>query len=287
MPADRPTNDGLPRGVRRRFAQHFLEPAWVPKVLAAIQPASTDAFLEIGAGRGALTDALAGAVASVLAIEMDRDLAARLRSRSGPRVAVVTGDVLEADLPAMAARLAATAPGAAIRVAGNLPYNISSPVLFRILRAQRASRPFVDATLMLQREVADRLVARPATSNYGPAAVMTQLVAEVSRRLALPPGAFRPAPKVRSAVVQLRFREPAAAVADHDLFEQVVRRLFQRRRKMLLNAVAPLAAERSKTAANVVEAADLDGRRRPETLQLLEWAQLVDALGPVESETVL
>jgi len=276
----------VPRRVRRRFAQHFLEPAWVTKVVAAIRPSSTELFFEIGPGYGALTEALVSAGATIVAIEIDRDLAAALRARLLPRVTIVTADVLEVDLAELTAahRLAATT---AIRVVGNLPYNISSPALFHVLQTQRLAHPFADATLMFQREVADRLVAQPGTQAYGPPAVLAQLQADVTRLLSLPPGAFRPRPKVRSAVVRLAFRPSRVPIADQNFFEHVIRRVFQHRRKMLVNAIAPLAAERALAAGAVLATAGLDGRRRPETLQLTELARLAAAFTRRAAERVL
>ena len=271
--------------LRRRFAQHFLEPAWVDKVVAAIRPLPTELFLEIGPGRGALTAAIAGSGATVVAVEIDRDLAAALRARALPRVVVVTSDVMAVDLVALAAE---HGPGTtATRIVGNLPYNISSPALFHVLRAQQRAGLFADASLMFQYEVSDRLVAQPGSSDYGPAAVMVGVHADVTRPLKLPPGAFRPPPKVRSALVRLAFHPPAVRVADPDLFEQVVRRVFQRRRKMLVNAITPVAAERGRAAKDVLTVADLDGRRRPETLQLAEFARLADAFSASGVERVL
>ena len=126
-----------------------------------------------------------------------------------------------------------------IRVAGNLPYNISSPILFALLRAADEGRLFSDATLMLQKEVADRLVATPGHKEYGVLAIQVALVADVERVFTLPPGAFRPPPKVTSAVVRLRFRPPAFDVGDPKVFERIVRGMFLQRRKTLANALAP------------------------------------------------
>jgi 16S rRNA (adenine1518-N6/adenine1519-N6)-dimethyltransferase len=141
---------------RQRFAQHFLEPAWADKVVAAIAPVAGERFVEIGPGPGALTERLGPRVARLTAIEVDRDLAEGLRNTRIPNVAVVDGNILEFDL----APLAADGP---VRVAGNLPYNISSPILFRLLDAARQAGILIDATVMLQFEVAERLVAPVGT----------------------------------------------------------------------------------------------------------------------------
>jgi 16S rRNA (adenine1518-N6/adenine1519-N6)-dimethyltransferase len=258
---------------RKRFAQHFLEPAWAAKLVAAIAPASTDRIVEIGPGRGALTMPLAGQVDRLVAVEIDRDLAAALQARALPNVEVVGGDVLTVDLTSIASRLA---PGP-VRVVGNLPYNISSPILLRLFDAS-ASGLFRDATVMLQREVADRLIAKPGTSDYGVLTLTMALRADVTRLLALPPGAFRPAPKVHSAVVRLSFRPPPPFVKDHLAVVELVRAVFMQRRKTLANALAPLAATRGRRSIDALNAAGIDPMRRPETLTLEESARLSDAL---------
>jgi 16S rRNA (adenine1518-N6/adenine1519-N6)-dimethyltransferase len=258
---------------RKRFAQHFLEPAWAAKLVAVINPAPGDRFIEVGPGRGALTVPLASRVDRVLALEIDRDLAAALRARALPNVDVVAGDVLMANLPALASHLGR----APVRVVGNLPYNISSPILFRLLEASVGGH-LRDATVMLQKEVADRLVASPGTRDYGVLTLSTALWADVHRLLALPPGAFRPAPKVHSAVVRLSFRPPPATVRDPEAVVELVRAVFLQRRKTLANALAPLAEGRGIKAAAALEAAGIEPRRRPETLTLEDAARLADAL---------
>jgi 16S rRNA (adenine1518-N6/adenine1519-N6)-dimethyltransferase len=264
---------------RKRFAQHFLEPAWVQKLVAAIDPSPADRFIEIGPGKGALTAALAARVDRVRAIEIDRDLAAGLAARRLANVQVVTADVLTVDLAEVASELS---PDRAVRVVGNLPYNISSPILFRLLDASATGR-LHDAVLMLQREVADRLVASPGTGDYGVLTISTGLGADVTRLLNLPPGAFRPAPRVRSAVVRLVFRPAPAGVRDPARVVAIVRAIFTQRRKMLANALASLAAERSVSAVTALEQAGIDPKRRPETLGLHELARLSDVLFPPES----
>ena len=256
---------------RKKFGQHFLEPAWADKLVDAIAPQPGDRFLEIGPGPGALTLRLAARAAHVTAVEIDRDMAAALRPRLPSNVTLVEADFLDWDLTAMPPP---------VRVAGNLPYNVSSPILFRLLAAHRAHRGLIDATLMLQREVAERIQASPGTGDYGVLAILTQLYADVRRVLALPPGAFRPNPKVHSAVLQLRFREPAVPVHDHDAFEAMVRSMFTQRRKTLSNALRPFATLRGREAAGVLAATGIDPRRRPETLQLSELAELVAGFHP-------
>jgi 16S rRNA (adenine1518-N6/adenine1519-N6)-dimethyltransferase len=256
---------------RKRFGQHFLEPVWADKVIDAIAPALDDRFLEIGPGPGILTERLAPRVRELTAVEIDRDLVTRLTRLLPANARVVQGDFLEFDLRT----LLASGP---LRVAGNLPYNASSPILFKLLAAHRAHGGLIDATVMLQREVADRLTAIPGTGEYGVLAILIQRHADVERLLALPPGAFRPSPKVRSAVVRLGFRPPRVAVRDDDLFERLVRTLFTQRRKTVLNALRPLASARHADAASLLRAAGIDSRRRPETLHMSELAALADHL---------
>jgi 16S rRNA (adenine1518-N6/adenine1519-N6)-dimethyltransferase len=255
---------------RKRFGQHFLEPAWVNKLVAALDVSPADRFIEIGPGRGAITVPLAARVASLLAIEVDRDLAAALQARMLPNVTVMTADVLDVDLAELASQIGGT------RVVGNLPYNISSPILFRLLDAAEATASLRDATLMLQKEVADRLVAQPGTGDYGVLTLSIALGADVTTILALPPGAFRPPPKVRSSVVRLTFRPPPPGVHHRGLILALVRAMFMQRRKMLSNAIAPFASSRGISAPEALAAAGLDGRRRPETLTLQEVSRLAD-----------
>ena len=257
---------------RKRFGQNFLEPAWADKVVAAIAPTPDDVFLEIGPGRGILTLRLAPKVSRLFAVEIDRDLIASLLPQLGPNTSIVEGDVLDIDLAVTLASIDTSVP---IRVAGNLPYNISSPVLFQLLRLHE-ERGLKDATLMLQREVADRLTARPDTGEYGVMSVLVQRVADVTRLLALPPGAFRPPPAVKSALIRLAFRPPLVRVLDEGIFERMVRSMFMRRRKTLGNALTPFAADFGVSAADALRDANIDAKRRPETLEIVEIARLAD-----------
>jgi 16S rRNA (adenine1518-N6/adenine1519-N6)-dimethyltransferase len=186
---------------------------------------------------------------------------------------VVEGDFLAADLAALlqAERLPA-------RVVGNLPYNASSPILFKLIHASDAGRTLSDATLMLQQEVADRLVAQPGTSDYGTLAIQVALLADVERLFTLPPGAFRPPPKVTSAVVRLRFHAPTVDVGNPATFERVVRGMFLQRRKMLLNALEPVAAALDQSAPELLERAGVDPRKRPGELTLTDAAALSRAV---------
>lgn len=261
---------------RKRFAQHFLEPAWVAKVITTVDPRPDEDILEIGPGRAAITRPLAERCRRLLAVEVDRDLAADLAASKPVNVTVVVGDVLALDLAAVLAewRGAPLSPVQPVRVVGNLPYNISSPILFSLLELAAATGGLRDAILMLQKEVADRLVAKVGTGEYGVLTVLTGINADVTRLLSLPPGAFRPAPQVQSAVVRLAFRPPAVDIPDLPGFTRMVRSMFTQRRKTLSNALKPFGAERSVAPGEALTRAGIDGRRRPETLDMAEMAAL-------------
>ena len=264
---------------RRRFGQHFLEPVWAAKVLAAIAPDPQDTFLEIGPGRGALTGQLASRARQLVAVEIDRDLAASLTKRLPANVRIVTGDVLEVDLSG------ALPPDAGrVRVAGNLPYNVSSPILRRLFALHEADGRVTDATLMLQREVADRIAARPGTREYGVLTVAAARHARVERLLELPPGAFRPVPKVHSALVRLVFRRDDEVMAIPERLDALVRAVFAQRRKRLSNALRPFADATGVPAADALARAGIDPARRPETVSLEEFIRLAAALDPVRPD---
>lgn len=281
---------------RKRFGQHFLQDAWAQKIVDAIDPRPGDVFLEIGPGEGALTLPLASRGVPIVAVEIDRDLARRLAERVPPSVTIVTGDILETDVvpfltgitpqsTAVAARRdAKAAPGRPrYRVAANLPYNVSTPVLFKLFEIQRRDALFFDATLMLQKEMADRLAAGAGSRTTGVLSVMAALDADVKKLLRLPPGAFRPPPKVDSAIVQLTFRRHGLRIPDEALFGQMVQALFGQRRKTILNALKPF----DRSAPAVLALAQIDPRRRAETLQLTELARLAELFSAVRKPAVL
>lgn len=270
---------------RKRFGQHFLEAAWQAKVVDACAPAASDAFLEIGPGTGAITLPLSARVAHLLAVELDRDLAAALTARAVPNLQVVSGDFLTTDWAATIAAWTRPDRSAAVRVVGNLPYNVSSPILFRLLDIASNDPRLTDATLMLQAEVADRLLAHPGTGDYGVLALLTALGAETRAKLAVPPGAFRPVPKVRSTLIQLRFRPTLFPVRDRAAVVRLVRTAFTQRRKTIANALRALGTGDGVDASAALRAADIDPRRRPETLQLVEFVALADAWGALAGPT--
>jgi len=277
---------------RKRFGQHFLAPVWASKIVAAIAPQAGDAFLEIGPGHGALTLPLAATGAPILGIEIDRDLAGALARQAPSNVTVLAADFLKADVlpllsglePQRAAHAQpAVPPSRRFRVVGNLPYYVASPILFRLLDLHRRHGFFADATVMVQREVADRLVARPGTKAYGVLTILMSVHARVSRVLDLPPGAFTPPPKVRSTVVRLEFGPPAVRLRDAEGFERLVKTMFSQRRKTLANALKAI----DPTAPAVLALAGIDSKRRPETLQVQEIARLAELFASVKQPPVL
>jgi len=260
---------------QKRWGQHFLcDPGVARRIVDAARLAPGAPVLEIGPGLGALTDELAARAGRLYLVEIDRGLAARLAERHAaqPHVHVLVGDVLELPLDRLVAEPDVT-------VVANLPYNISTPVLFR-LRALRARFP--RAVVMLQREVAERLAAGPGDDARGVLSVLLQTWAEVRVAFRVSRRSFVPTPRVDSAVVELRFgAAPRVAVADPEFYDAVVRAAFGQRRKMLRNALAALAASRGLDAA-AFEArfahAAVDARARAETLRLDDFARLAAAL---------
>jgi 16S rRNA (adenine1518-N6/adenine1519-N6)-dimethyltransferase len=244
---------------RKRFGQHFLHDRRViERIVAAVAPSSADRILEIGPGEGALTAALAGRAAHLYVIEIDRDLAARLEREYDPReVTVQTGDALHADLRAL--------PGP-LRIVGNLPYNVSTPLLFHLLTQAGC---IVDMHFMLQREVVDRMVAEPSRAEYGRLSVMVQQRCRAVRLFTVSSGAFRPPPKVESAVVRLVPR-PAAEMAgvDEGRFAALVTRAFSHRRKTLRNALAP------EVDAATLLRLGIDPGLRPENLSYADYRRI-------------
>jgi 16S rRNA (adenine1518-N6/adenine1519-N6)-dimethyltransferase len=242
---------------RKRFGQHFLRDAGVlARIVEAIDPRPGDAILEIGAGEGALTRALLERVAHLAAIEIDRDLAARLKEEFPPeRLTLHRADALGFDFAALPA---------GTRIVGNLPYNISTPLLFRL--AESAAR-LRDLHFMLQREVVERMVARHSTPDYGRLSVMLQTRFRMQKLFGVPPGALRPAPRVESAVARM---VPLAAEelprVDRMLFADLVRRAFSSRRKTLRNALGLPRGE--------FESLGLDPRLRPENLAPADYVRI-------------
>jgi 16S rRNA (adenine1518-N6/adenine1519-N6)-dimethyltransferase len=244
-----------PERARKRFGQHFLhDPAVIDRIARAIDPRPGDRILEIGPGRGALTRRLlASELTSLDAVEIDRDLASLLRRElaSEPRFVLHAADALDADLQALASER-----GGRLRLVGNLPYNLSTPLLFHFLESREA---LLDLHVMLQREVVARMTAPPGTADYGRLTVMLAPWVVAERLFDIGPGAFQPPPRVWSSVVRLTVR-PVPAFPVSPGFPEVVAAAFAHRRKTLRNALQGLVT------AEEIEACGLDPGARPETL---------------------
>jgi 16S rRNA (adenine1518-N6/adenine1519-N6)-dimethyltransferase len=218
-----PANPGA--GARKRFGQHFLvDQQIIEDIVRCIGPAAGERIVEIGPGRGALTTALLRQGACVEAVEIDRDLVRELRRHflDEARLTVHEGDALTFDFHGL------VPPGERLRIVGNLPYNISTPLMLRLLKLGQGIK---DMCFMLQKEVADRLIAHPGTSDYGRLAVMTQAFCEAAVVLQVPPTAFAPPPRVDSSVVMLRPHETPPC--SFETLEKIVAEAFLHRRKML------------------------------------------------------
>jgi 16S rRNA (adenine1518-N6/adenine1519-N6)-dimethyltransferase len=239
---------------KKRFGQHFLhDPGLIRRIVQAVSPKPGDRLVEIGPGEGAITLPLLREHGELTVIELDRDLIPRIEAAAAGigKLGVVHADVLTVDFTQLA-------QGGRLRVVGNLPYNISSPILFHCLEHADA---IVDMHFMLQKEVVERMAAAPGSKVYGRLSVMLQLGCRVEPLFKVPPGAFNPPPKVDSAVVRLTPLPPAARHdADPALVERIVRHAFGQRRKTLSNALHGVA-----TAAQITEAG-IDPRTRAEQL---------------------
>lgn len=244
---------------RKRFGQHFLSHEnIVHQLVRAIDPRLDDALVEIGPGLGALTEPLLAQLHHLTVIELDRDLAARWRAHPAQaRLTVVEGDALDFDFSTL---------GRHLRLVGNLPYNISTPLLFHLATF---SGNLKDAHFMLQKEVVDRMVALPATSDYGRLSVMLQYLFHMDALMNVPPEAFTPPPKVMSRVVRLIPKTAAERLAvDESRFAFLVAQAFSQRRKMLRSTL------RGHVPEAVLVKLDIDSGRRAETLTLEEFVGL-------------
>ena len=247
---------------RKRFGQHFLaDPAIIDAIVRAIDPRPGQAMVEIGPGLAALTQPLVERLGRLTVIELDRDLAARLRAH--PQLEVIESDVLKVDFAQLQQAQAATK----LRVCGNLPYNISSPILFHLL-------PFAahieDQHFMLQKEVIDRMVAAPSTGDYGRLSVMLQWRYAMENVLFVPPAAFEPPPRVDSAVVRMIPRADFVPV-DPALLSEVVQVAFSQRRKLLRHSLGKWLEARGFSG-------DFDVQRRAEEVPVPEYLALTQVL---------
>ena len=249
--------------VRRRFGQHFLhDPAVIRRIIESIAPRPGERIVEIGPGRGALTWGLLERSKTLDVIEIDRDLAEAMRSdpRGGGRLRVHAEDVLETDFETLRGE------GPPLRVVGNLPYNISTPVLFRLL-SQRSA--IADMHFMLQKEVVDRMTAASGGKEYGRLTVMLGVYAAAERLFDVGPGAFKPPPKVWSAVIRLRPTPgPRFAIGSDAALRTLVTAAFSHRRKTLRNGLKSFLRETD------FESCGIDPERRPETLEPAEFGRL-------------
>jgi 16S rRNA (adenine1518-N6/adenine1519-N6)-dimethyltransferase len=262
-----------PKSTRRHaLGQHFLRDGGIARAIVdLVAPTAKDLVVEIGPGEGALTAELARRAGHVTALEVDRDLAARLRARGLERL-----DVLDADARTWDYGALVRPAGGRVLVVGNLPYSVGKPILEALVTARTA---IDEMALMLQREVAERLAAPPGSKVYGSLSVLTQLYCDVRLALRVPPTAFRPPPRVDSAVVHLRVLPwPRVPLADERRFHTVVRAAFAQRRKMLGNALAAGLALPLDAAREGAASAGIDPRRRAETLTIHEFAALTSRL---------
>ena len=261
---------------RKRLGQHFLvDPNILNKVIRTAQVGKEDVVLEVGPGLGAMTLALAREVKKVIAIEIDRKLVAILKEKVTvhPNVEVVESDILRVDFKHFFQK-----EGHPIKVVANLPYQISTPLLFRFIESKEAFSTF---TLMLQKEVAERMVAPPGKKEYGPLSIFVQMFLDVSIGFFIKPSAFSPPPKVESAVVHMVWKEkPMVQTNDEEWFKKVVKACFGYRRKTLSNALKHSELSLSEFIETRMEKIGIDSRRRPETLTIEEFTKLAKALKP-------
>lgn len=252
---------------KKQYGQHFLhERSFIDRIVAALNPADGEGVVEIGPGQGAITFPMLRRFGTLTAIEYDRELIAPLTAASQQygQLSIVPGDVLDVDF----STLAAQTPAGRICLVGNLPYNLSSPILFHALDHAAVIREMV---FMLQKEVVDRMGAAPGSKVYGRLSVMLQAYCVVTPLFNVPPGAFRPPPKVDSAVVRMVPRDPSSiGIDDHQRFAAIVRAAFGQRRKTLRNALQPLM----DSAA--IEAAGINPQARAEQLAVAEFVQLAN-----------
>jgi len=257
---------------RKRFSQNFLhDPHWLARIVEAIHPKPGERIVEIGPGLAALTQPLIAQAGHITAVEIDRDLAEKLRARFSPeQLHLIEGDALNFDWAAWA-----QSDSQQLRIVGNLPYNISTPLLFTLLSI---AHRVVDQHFMLQKEVVDRIVAQPGGRVYGRLSVMMQRRYQATRLFDVPPGAFHPVPKVMSSVVRL-VPKPAETVPkiNTDTFARVVAAAFGQRRKTLRNALSEILS------AEQILAAGVDPKARAEQLDLEAYIRLATAVDSADS----
>jgi 16S rRNA (adenine1518-N6/adenine1519-N6)-dimethyltransferase len=259
---------------KKRLGQHFLvDRNILSKVIRTAEVGKEDVVLEVGPGLGEMTLALARLAKQVIAVEIDPKLAEILEKKLAdcPNVELVKGDILKVDFGSFLRK-----EGHPVKVVANLPYQISTPLLFRFIESKEAFSTF---TLMLQREVAERMVAPPGGKEYGPLSIFVQLFLDMSLRFFIKPPAFFPSPKVESAVVHMVGKgKPLLDEKDEKWFKSVVKASFSHRRKTLANALKHSELSLPDSFESRMEKVGIDPRRRPETLTVEEFISLAEAL---------
>lgn len=252
---------------RKRFGQHFLHENFIiEKIISAIHPRKTDHMLEIGPGMGALTQQLLPLLNRLIVVELDKDLVPLLKKQCASlgELIIYQADALKFDLRS------AGEPNIRWRIVGNLPYNISTPLLFHLLEQVDIIQ---DMHFMLQKEVVDRMVAQPGDAHYGRLSVMIQYYCQAKKLFIVKPGAFNPPPKVDSAVIRLiPYQTPPWQADDPVLFDEIVRTAFSHRRKMLRNNLSNLINLQQ------FELLDIDPKQRPEQLSVMDYVKLSNFL---------
>jgi len=259
---------------RKRWGQHFLvDRNILSKVVRTAELEKGDVILEIGPGMGEMTLALARQVKKVIAVEIDRKLVKILKEKTTDfsNIIVIEGDILKISLEQLYRQ-----GHQQLKVVANLPYQISTPLLFRFIESKQLFSSF---TLMLQREVAERMIASPGGKVYGPLSIFTQSVSDLSIQFYIKPSAFFPPPKVESAVIRMVWKErPLVRLEEEGWFKKVVKGCFSYRRKRLVNALRHADLLLPEDLEKRIEKIGIDSQRRPETLTIQEFARLADAL---------
>ena len=251
---------------KKSLGQNFLVDSNIAeKIVRLFEPAEGEVVVEIGPGEGALTTNLLKSGCDVIAVEIDREAADLIEKRFGSDVEIIRNDILKTDL----SRIAADKGVEKLRVIGNIPYYITAPILFHLIDHQRV---ISDTTLMMQREVAERLTASPRTKDYGILSVAIQTWTEPKRLFNVPPSCFFPRPKVTSTVVALKVRERTELTGIEREHQQLVRGAFSKRRKTLQNALTELIPNRDERT-EIFRRAEIDPQRRAEELAPEEYIQ--------------
>jgi 16S rRNA (adenine1518-N6/adenine1519-N6)-dimethyltransferase len=259
-----------PPPIRKSLGQHFLtDPRILARIADAVALVPGETVVEIGPGRGSLTDALLARAARVVAIEIDPKLVELLRAKYAhePRLTIIEADVLDVNLGELA--------GGEYALAGNVPYYITTPILFQALKQPRALR----SVLLVQREVAARMAADPGADDYGALSVNVQAIAAVEMLFRIPAGAFTPPPRVDSAVVRVTPRvDPVVQAGEEQLFRTFVQAAFALRRKQMRRVVRTIATRSAQEAERALAASGIDPDARPETLSATQFHALARAL---------